>query len=210
MIAIRDAARKFVPVGARLSLRELAGRLGTGPSAGRLARQLEPQARLINSGMLGPSTTDGFFELVLFSDGYWTFKGHAHESGLVGHDYTAALVLTYVDPENHVYAWSNTGTIHGTTDIGSRDDDWQQDGWDPRISRHWDELRTCEWRAELHVSTNPWAVVEAIAAGIGVAGAAVAATLFVSDPETHCQWATFPHDDGTIGVGVQCGRVNQE
>lgn len=204
MIELRDAARKFVPVGHRLSARELTGRLGTGPSLVRLARQLGPESRLVNSGKLGPSTTDGFFELVLFSDGYWSFKGHVHESGLIGHDYGAALVLTYVDPDGHVYAYGHSGTVHGTTDIGSRDDDWQDDGWDRRISQHWDELRACPWKAELHVSTNALAVIEAITAGIVVGAGTAAAVLFVASPSTSCEWATFPHDDGTVGVGVQC------
>ncbi|MFB8274812.1 hypothetical protein [Nocardia colli] len=208
MVVLREAAKKFVPAGHRLSMRELSNQLGTGSSGTRLARQLLPEFRLISSGMLGPSTTDGFFELVLFSDGFWTFKGHVHESGLIGHDYGAALVLTYVDPDGHVYAWGNSGTVHGTTDIGSRDDDWQQDGWDRRISQHWDDLRDCSWKAELHVSTNALAVIEAITAGIVVAGVAVVAAWLVADPKTRCDWAAFPQGDGstTGGVEVQCTR----
>lgn len=208
MTTLRQAAQKFVPVGQRLSARDIVGRLGTGASGRRLVQQLTPESRLFASGELEPNTVRGHFELVVFSDGFWSYRGHVHEDATFGgHNYTALTVLTTPDPDGNAYAFPAQGSVHGTTSIGFRDDDWQHDGWDQRISRNWDQVQASGAHHNLHVSENAWDVVETVLAAAGITAFAI----FVGGNAQECHWAIFPHNDGTTGVGVTCGpRERQE
>jgi hypothetical protein len=123
-----------------------------------------------------------------------------HESGVVGHNYVfAAAFLDVVTSEGKTLIFASPeGTVHGTLDIGSRASDFQIDGPnDPTLSKfiadNWETVKRSrvEWR--LHVSTNPIAVVEAVLVGLFVAVGVGAGALFVSDPNTHCEW--FPPAD---------------
>ncbi|GHB52484.1 hypothetical protein GCM10010347_22990 [Streptomyces cirratus] len=212
MTTLRSAASKFTPVGNAMSVRGLVDHLGLrGEVSGRdLMRRLTPQSYDIHSGDLGPSTVTGRAQLVLFSDGFWTYRGQVHESGLVGHDYAFGVVLDYTDPHGQIYAYAADGTVHGTTDLGSRDDDWQQDGWDQRISANWDAIAASSWRADLHVSTNAFAVVEAIAAGLGLLVGGAALTVFAADPDTHCSPGGYQDSSGGAGVEIVCRREYRE
>jgi hypothetical protein len=204
---LRQAPYKFTPVGKRLSIRDTASHLGLrGPISCRdLIRRLKPQYYNADSGDLGPSTITGRAQLVLFSDGFWTYRGHVHESGAIGHDYAFATVINYRGPDGKAYAFANSDTVHGL-DVGSRDSDWQQDGWDQRISAQWDAIASSSWKADLHVSTDAAAVVELILAGLGLAAVGVGAAIFVGDPNTHCHPRGFQDDSGGSGIKVICER----
>lgn len=210
MTTLRDAAHKFTPVGGALSVRGLVGRLGLrGTVSGRdLVRRLTPQAREVRSGELGPSTVSGRAQLVLFSDGFWTYRGQVHESGLISHDYVFTVALDYVDPDGQIYTYAADGTVHGTADIGSRDDDFQLDGWDQRISANWDAVDAAPWKANLHVSTDVFSAIVAVAGTLAVvkigAAAATAAVLFVASPNTKCSPGGYQDSSGGAGVEITC------
>ncbi|MFI9105512.1 hypothetical protein ACIGXA_33895 [Streptomyces fildesensis] len=205
MTTLRSAAYRFTPIGKVLSVRGLVSHLGlSGEISGRdLLRRLTPQSYYIRSGDLGPSTVTGKADLVVFSDGFWSYRGDVHESGLIGHDYVLGILLDYVDPNGEVYAYANDGTVHGL-DIGSDDDSWQKDGWDQRISRNWDAIAAAGWQANLHVSTNLLAAVEAMAVALPVVryGAAVVAlvVVFVASPNTKFHWQATEDGQGVEAV----------
>ncbi|MFI9105513.1 hypothetical protein ACIGXA_33900 [Streptomyces fildesensis] len=90
------------------------------------------------------------------------------------------------------------GSVLAITDVA---------GWDPRISRNWDQVQASGSHHNLHVSESAWDVVESVLAAAGITTFAN----FVGGKAQECNWATFPHNDGTTGFGVTRGpRERQE
>ena len=65
----------------------------------------------------------GWTQLGLNSDGTASFRGHVHDSGPTGYNYVLTTVLLDVlDQQGRALAFAHAGSVHGTFDIGSRDD----------------------------------------------------------------------------------------
>ena len=93
--------------------------------------------------------------------------------------------------------------------IGSSDDDWQDDGHNVLISDNWDIAKNSRFQTHLHVSTNPLQAIETIIIGAFAAVGVIAFALFASDPKTKCTWgpAVGPQGAGDpqgAGVGLRC------
>jgi hypothetical protein len=168
-----------------------------------------------DSGTLGPSTVTGSAHLWMNSDGFWTFQGHVHESGFIGHSYAFAIVLDFLDASGNAPSFVQAGSIHGTDpiDAGSSDDDWQQSGHSDLIEQNWDVVKTRGIRSDLHVSTD---ALSAFEAGIGavvlalvVTVGVVAGTRFVSDPRTKCAPHYVVSDDESPGAEMRCTQEFQ-
>lgn len=163
-----------------------------------------------DSGTLGPSTVTGSAHLWLNSDGFWTYQGHIHESGFVGHNYAFAIVLDFLDPSGKAPSFVQIGSIHGTDpiDAGSSDDDWQQSGHDSLIADNWDVIKTRGIRSDLHVSTEPLSALEAavgaVVLALVAAVGAVAEGRYLSDSRTHCAPKYVVSDDEDPGAEMHC------
>ena len=166
-----------------------------------LTVDLAHETVVFDSGMLGPSTVSGQAQLALSSDGFWSFRGSVHESGAVGHNYFFAFALNVTDSAGKTLAFVQQGSVSGTFDVGSRDDTWQQDGYDPFIVASWDTIRTSGYNARLHVSTDPLQAVEAVLAGLFTAAAAAGFAVFAANAT--CNWqAKGPG----LGVDLVCHK----
>jgi hypothetical protein len=169
---------------------------------------LPPATAIFDSGTLGPSTVTASAQVGIQSDGLASFRGHIHESGLVGHNYLFAIALRDLkDSKGNPLVFAREGNVKGQADIGSSDDDWQIDGINSLISDNWDTAKNSRFDARLHVSTDPFQVVETIIIGLFAALGVVAVSLFVSDPNTKCEWSPGPGGDQQgAGSGVICRR----
>lgn len=156
-MSLRGAARKFVLPNAPLSVTALARKelcLTSSVSVRDLMRRLQPEIATFRSGSISATTVRGQAVLGVSSDGFCSFRGHVHENGVVSHDYSFGAVFQFVDPDGTVYACVNSGSVHGALSLGSRDDDWQEDRRDCRISANWDSIKRSPVRFGLKVDLN--------------------------------------------------------
>jgi hypothetical protein len=160
---------------------------------------------LFATGTLSPSSVTGWAQLAAASDGSCSFRTHVHEGGLVGHNYSIGMVLPDVkDANGNALAFVQTGSVAGSLDIGSSDDDQDQDGFSQLVVDHWDVVKkNARYSYDLKVSTDPLQVVETALIGALVGAAAVGIAAFVGNPNTHCEWSSSigPDDRGQPEVG---------
>jgi hypothetical protein len=171
-----------------------------------LIRHLDPEVIVLDQ-LLGPSTTTLSTQLALMSNGFWSYRGSIHESGLVGHNYSCTFALDVRDPLGKTIVFEHHGTIRGLVIPGDSDDSWQQDGHSPFIADTWDTVKLATGTAHLHVSTEPmdaFLVTSAGAVALAV-GAFVALTMSGSDVKCHwsneiggprCEWGRPRPDEG--------------
>jgi hypothetical protein len=193
----------------------------TGTLTGTLT--LRNEQMIYDTGTAHADTVHGWAQLAIQDDGNWSFRGHVHENGVIGHDYAFAIGLNQLDDSGHVMAFIEEGKLGGTVAIGgpSRDDDWDRNGHDSRIAENWDGIKQKGVTGQFHVATDPFQAFEfAISAllavryvVLGVVAAAVGIRQFASNPNTICTWGggLTPGDQAEAkeGVGVE-GKVKWE
>lgn len=99
-----------------------------------------PERIVINSGPIGVSSVGGWAELVLSSAGTFNYRGHLHNSGLVGLGCTVASALKIPGTTQGLMA-SKDINVGGTLSIDDRGEDWDDTGFASDIRDHWDRLR---------------------------------------------------------------------
>ena len=77
----------------------------------------------------------GFAHLTIKQDGSYVFSGHFHDSGATA--YSTALVWAVKDSLNQAYSFAHSGSVAGTFESGSRDDDWNVTGQNAAIASNW-------------------------------------------------------------------------
>lgn len=153
------------------------------------------------SGKLGPDTTEGFAEFSVSSDGNWNYKGHMHESGWFSHD--AKFGVAVVLPETGIaIGVAEEGTIHGTVDPGTRDYDWDKTGFDERIIKHFDLLRTKGATFNMDVSTTPLSIFFTAMIPVVVALIILGGVKIGTDPA--CKSGHHENPDGSSFDGWRC------
>ncbi len=80
----------------------------------------------------------GFAHLTIRQDGTYVFSGHFHDSGATA--YSTSLVYVVKDTRNQAYTFAHSGSVAGTFESGSRDDDWNVSGVNPAIAANWASL----------------------------------------------------------------------
>ena len=202
--------------GQTVSALDLAGRFELAPpfKLSSLIRRLDPVGFFWSSGDFGPSTTTGWAQIIMNSAGFYTYRGHVHESGLIGHHYTFAAALDFRDERGQPIVFVAQGEVDGTADpFGSRDSDWAQHGHNRLIADRWDEIRGVRAEFDLRVTTDPIEAIPVITGlAIVIAAGATVFHLFANDPKTHCETRLVPgsgQPDGRdfgVGVGHRCER----
>jgi len=175
------------------------------------ARTLEfPDRRVFRSG-IGVSSVGGSVELIVTSAGTFHFKGHLHNSGLVGLFCTVGVAIKMPDANDAVVI-THEANVGGTTSVGeSRDEDWDDTGFNADVRARWVHLRdggtlTTTIKAEL-------GQFEVVALLLSLAGALAAISLTggSSAPDTVCDTTVGQHTvrDGNNNTivepdGVRC------
>jgi hypothetical protein len=176
---------------------------------------------VFKSGTRGPSTTTGWANVGIQSDGLSGFRGYVREDGVVGHNYLFVMAFPDLrDAKGRPVVFAHEGKVHGRDELGlgDRSDSWNEGGpLDPVQQNlfvdNWDALRTARFESKLHVSTDP---IEAtlfvgeflVAIGVVIAGA-VGFVLCASNLECETpKWKIFPgteaHPGIDFGVEVIC------
>lgn len=108
--------------------------------------------RVIKTGVIhvDGAAANGYAELVISSNGSWTYSGSMRTTGLLSYDVAMATVLLAGD---QAIAFGEEGNVEGTAVLfGRRYHDWRQQGHDPRIQDNFDLWRTA--RAETTFKVN--------------------------------------------------------
>jgi hypothetical protein len=152
MVSIRESIQKVQAIDEHsvVSLGELAQQIGLDSfmSLRELAKYLDPEQITFKTGEAKAGDVKGWGEWTLFSNGYWMFRGHLHDSGtIVGDYYTLVMSLNYVEASGEIITVQQEGRL-GAVVGGSRDVDWLQRGRDTRIAANWSNIvaQGCTWR----------------------------------------------------------------
>ncbi len=197
---------KQVPSFKTGDLGDLASKLNLPPPVSTVAllkalKNLPNQVWTSSSGALSAGNVGASAQLGIQSDGTASFRGQVHEGGAFGDNYVlAAVFLDIKDSSGNNLAFAHSGNVAGSLDIGSQDDSFQDDGFSQLIVDNWDTAKKLHVRFSLQVSTNPFQVIETVVAGLFIGLGVLGVSLFLSDPQTKCQWG------GPKGTGplMQC------
>jgi hypothetical protein len=152
-----------------------------------------------DSGPLPGDEIEGWVKLAVNAEGYWRLRGHVHGGGSGGFNYTVAAALSFDDPQLHPVGFSHSGIVHGTFDIGSRDDDFADNGWDEFIMDNFDVISTdAKFHSGLSRTLNGWLLLEGAAIGfLTVIGMGVGLWLGANN-SVQCE----DRDDGDLQCSV--------
>jgi hypothetical protein len=161
------------------------------------------------SGELGPSTVTGRAQLYLDADGFSSYRGEMREDGAMGHNYVFYMALVGVTDDNgRVPTFVNTGTVHGSLNIGSSNDSWQHDRQDRFMADKWPAVEASSVHSNLHVSTDPLDAFETVTASLLAAGVIVVITVILimgaSDGSTKCGPSGLHNDQGPEPAEFGC------
>ncbi len=80
----------------------------------------------------------GWAHATLYPDGRTVFTGHFHDSGAISFNDTVSFAI--ISSKGTVFTISHSGTLHGTFDPGSRDDDWTEGSTHGELAAAWRDL----------------------------------------------------------------------
>jgi hypothetical protein len=157
-------------------------------------RTCQPVVSLtIPCGPLHASDVDATVLVGVSNDGAWGFKGHAHDGGLWGENYT--LGFTFNNAVNGKKVGTvHSGVVHGTLDAGSRNSDFVMAGHDQSLIDNFGGVTSGGIKCNLKVTANPWLIGEDALIGLGLAAAGA---VFVWVQGTgDCNWQATPDGQG--------------
>ncbi|MBH0779316.1 hypothetical protein [Nocardia bovistercoris] len=121
---------------------------------------------------------NGFASLTLHRDGKCVFTGHFHDSGFPSYDLVFVWVIT--DSAGTAYTFTAKGRMHGTSEPGSRNVDWNRTVVSPQVAANWPKLvRGWRWHWKARVNFNPVALLNSVLDALKVAGAVIGAVIAV-------------------------------
>ncbi|GLZ00436.1 hypothetical protein [Actinoplanes sp. NBRC 103695] len=171
-----------------------------------------PARRVFNSGHIGVSSVGGWAELTLTSAGTFHFRGHLHNSGVVGLFCTVGAAIRIPDTDRAIGA-KYEANVGGTTSIfDSRDEDWNESGFNAEIRANWGALSGAgSFSTTVDATLGGWEVVTLILLPILGAVSLISLLSGSSAPETHCEVTAGSHvlKDGNNNTiiepnGVRC------
>lgn len=126
----------------------------------------------INSITFDDSTpANGDVHTVFRRDGTFNFHGHFHNSGAIDLNYN--LVAGVLDAHGTLYTMLHSGTVHGSLEPGSPDDNWNEEDRNDAIAQNWVVLLAGGNQFHCVASTRTDfanLTVEALGIALGVAG----------------------------------------
>jgi hypothetical protein len=168
------------------------------PVGGKCAPFFSTTIRCPGSGSLEAGTVSGSLTVGFTNKGDWAFRGHAHDGGPVGLNYTLGFTFNKSIDGKKIGA-VHSGVVHGTFDFGSRNDDFIVNGFDRRLIDNWPALFSGGITCRMKSTTNGWLLAEDALIGLGLATAtAVGLLLIVRDaqnsPDDGCHWEEYTAD----------------
>lgn len=203
MKSLREASGKSGFVGPVISARGVAQSLQLASPISLRALMDKPVSVIFETGEISAGDVSGWAQLGLLSNGFWSFRGHLHDSGTIfGDKYALVVALNFVDSSGNALAVQQEGALGGGVTGGSRDVDWQQDGFDPVIAENWNRIRELGITARLEVGPDIGQIVAGIFAGLATGLIAVGIIILATGGKgTKCDW----EGEGS-GVDLKCRR----
>jgi hypothetical protein len=162
----------------------------------RVGKQCLPvQTQKYDCGVLNTGTVAGNATLYVSNTGNWEFKGHASTGEAFGYNYGWGVALAAKNSEGAHFATSHSGVVHGSFDIGSNSDDFDDHGHDSTIPDAWPRIAVSDWDCNLESSTNGWLLLEDILVGASIVGGAVSQ---LSGGKPQCK-EQYDEDDFDVG-----------
>jgi hypothetical protein len=209
-LSLRHAAQGHVQAGQAISVSTLAAQLlcpiAQPISTRKLIGELTQDSHVFPTWNFDGGNITGWTQLGLLGDGTGSFHGHFHDSGPTGYNYVVTTVLRDVkDQAGNTLVFAHSGSVHGTVDIGSRDDDWQDDSYSCVVAQNWDLVKSSRTWSGIHTSTDPLDVIEHIVAGMLIGLAIDAFVLFgagVAAGAVVCAWQAATGKGA--GIDLKC------
>jgi hypothetical protein len=119
----------------------------------------------------------GYAHLSIRSDGTYSFSGHFHDSGATS--YNMGVVWVVKDSQNIAYTFEESCRVHGTFEAGSRDCDWNDNGYNANIQNNWGNIAAGWYEqpsaaADLDILAILNSLISAIEEAIGVVSTIIA------------------------------------
>ncbi|GAB3408843.1 hypothetical protein GCM10027569_22290 [Flindersiella endophytica] len=172
-----------------------------------------PARRVFNSGHIGVSSVGGWAELTLTSAGTFHYRGHLHNSGLVGLACTVGSAIR-IPGTDQAIGKMYEANVGGTTSVfDSRNEDWNESGPNNEIRANWKALMNADsMSTTVDATLGGWEVVTLIL--LPVVGAAGLISLLSGPPapDTSCETVgSHTLKDGNNNTivepnGVRCRR----
>lgn len=145
--------------------------------SGEAGAQVMPQHFVVDAPNIIFGTglpVGGHARMVLYSDGFTTFEGHLHDSGLPSFDYMA--VFTVKGTDQLAYTLTHSGRLHGSDEPGDRGDDWNEKGYDEKVLKAWPAIRSGTGGSTVTITSDwsPQKIAEDVVAAVGFVLAVVA------------------------------------
>lgn len=100
-----------------------------------------PDQITLKSGHIGVSSLSGWAELTITSAGAFVYRGHVHNSGLIGLGGEVVSGVRLGDADEGVLAKSGHLLAGGTASFADRDEDWNEKGYSYIFQDGWDTLK---------------------------------------------------------------------
>lgn len=114
----------------------------------------------------------GWAQLIVRSDGSYTFTGHYHDSGATS--YNVQFAWAIADGNGRAYTFRANGHCAGTFESGSRDFDWNNSGTNPELAAHFGDLNAqYHWHWNASANWDIGALVDSVIAAVKAAGVVV-------------------------------------
>jgi hypothetical protein len=120
----------------------------------------------INRTVTFPSApVGGWTSLTLYSNGYYGWSGHMHDSGAPSYTYSGTCVVRFSN--GAAFAFGASGRLHGTFESGSRDYNWNKSGYISSLPSAWSNSPTYRASCGSRVGISVSALVDSVIQGIG-------------------------------------------
>jgi len=153
-----------------------------------------------SSGPLTANFVHGSAQVGMQSNGNISFRLHVEEDGATGDNFLVTAITDITSAyDGKPIAFMHQGNVAGTLNIGgSTTADWQVDTSDQAIESQWDTAKNSNIQFTLHVSTDPFQLVEGVLGGFFVV--ALYDVISAADQDSSCTW----DGDTDSGQMTQC------
>jgi hypothetical protein len=142
------------------------------PNEGPIATPPPPALHSI-VGQTGPIVfhngvpVSGWAGLRLFADGRYDFSGHIQDSGFPSYDH--AMLWIVRSNRGTAFLFRRAGRLHGTTEAGGREDDWNETGRHIQLANAWNDLCAgYSWHWEVAINMGLDELLEQAEAVVGI------------------------------------------
>ena len=154
-----------------------------------------PDQLVLKSGPINIESIEGWAELTSTSAGFYTYKGHLHNSGFIGLNCKIAAGVRVDGMDSVIVAPIKELNVGGTTSFDNRDEDWDDHGTCLECRVDWEKFLASQKALVTKIDVGP-AVADVFLTAF-LAALAMGAAIFLSPdtdpPDTRCTQSATQH-----------------